>query len=77
MGKVTKLIKKIRESSHIELFNRFKHIVRAQAVREYLNMKEDLELTIEINLSGEEMINRMARGHSYNIIKDFEEEKTC
>jgi hypothetical protein len=68
MGKVTKMLEKIRGMSHSELFARFKHIARAQAVREYLATKEDPDLTIEVNLTGEEIVNRMHSGHSYNEI---------
>ena len=67
MGKVVKMLEKIQGASHVELLNRFKHIVRAQAVREYLAAKEDLDLKLEVNLTEEEIIKRMSVGHSYPI----------
>lgn len=63
MGKVIELHKKIQTMGHSELFNRFKHIARAQAVRDYLGTKEDMDLKIEVNLAGEEIVKRMASGH--------------
>lgn len=60
MGKVTELIEKIKDMNDIKLFNRFKHLVRAQAVREYLATKEDLNLKIEVDLIGDEIKFRMA-----------------
>lgn len=62
MGKVIKITEKVREMTALELLNRFKHIVRAQAVREYLGTKEDLDLTVEVNLTGEEILHRMSAG---------------
>jgi hypothetical protein len=61
MGKVIELLDKIKEMKHAELLNRYKQIVRAQAVREYLGTKEDIDLTIEVNLSGEEIVRRMSQ----------------
>lgn len=64
MGKVTEILEKIRKMGNGELFDRFKHLARAQALREYLNSKNDPSLTIEVNLSGEEILKRMASSHS-------------
>lgn len=59
MGKVTKMVGKIREMNNSDLLDRFKHVVRAQAVREYIAAKEDLALTLEVNLESEEIYKRM------------------
>jgi len=71
MGKVIKILEKIREMTHRELFERFKHINRAQAIREYLAAPKDRNLTIEVNLCGDEIIKRMSSGESYDITKTF------
>lgn len=69
MGKITKLIEKIREMTTQQLFDRHKHIVRAQAVREYIGAKEDMDLTIEVNLTGEEIVRRMASAKPFTVIQ--------
>ena len=71
MGKVTEILEKIEGMNHKDLISRFKHIVRAQGVREYLGLKEDLNLTVEINLIGEEVLQRMVSGYSRNEIKIY------
>lgn len=60
MGKLIIMLKKIRDMNDNDLFERFIHIVRAQAVREYLGTKEDKTLKLEITLSKEEIYKRMA-----------------
>lgn len=60
MGKITKILEKIRGMKTQELFDRHKQIVRAQAVREYIGSKKILALSIEVNLTGEEIVRRMA-----------------
>lgn len=67
MGKLVDMLHKIRELNDVDLFNRFKHIVRAQAVREYLASKEDKNLSLEVKLSGEEILKRMADRDSHPI----------
>ena len=60
MGKITKMLKEVREMDNEKLFSRFKHIVRAQAVRDYLGTKEDINLTLEVKYAGEEILQRMS-----------------
>lgn len=60
MGKVTDMLVKIRAMTAQQLFDRHMHIVRAQAVREYIASKEDKDLTLEVRLTGEEIVRRMA-----------------
>jgi hypothetical protein len=71
MGKVTETLEKIGGMNHKDLINRFKHIVRAQGVREYLGLKEDLNLVVEIRLIEEEILQRITFGYSKNEIKVF------
>ena len=75
MGKVIKLLEKIREMKNVDLFNRYKHIVRAQAVREYLGTKEDISLTVEVNLTGDEILGRMAPGKTQLISNKYDQER--
>lgn len=60
MGKVIIMVKNIRAMSDDDLFSRFKHIVRAQAVLEYLGKKVEVALSLEVRLAGEEIKKRMA-----------------
>lgn len=60
MGRLIDLITKIRALDNTQLLERFKHIVQAQSVRDYLATKEDHALTVEVRLTGEEIINRMS-----------------
>lgn len=64
------MIKKLREAGHTELTLRFKRLIRAQAIREYLAAKEDRTLSLEVNLAEEEIINRMSRANKVMIIPD-------
>lgn len=73
MGKVIQLLDKIRNASDLDLFNRFNHITRVQAVRDYLGTKEDKGLTVEVRLYAEEIVNRMALRNA-KVIKIHEEE---
>jgi len=75
MGKVIEILRKIRDMKHVQLIERFKHVVRAQAIREYIGVREDLNLTLEVNLIGEEIIHRMSMGRSYVIINQEEGNK--
>jgi hypothetical protein len=59
MGKVLKMLNKIRNMNDIDLLDRFEHLVGAKAVRDYLAMKEDIDLTLEIRLSKEELNKRI------------------
>lgn len=60
MGKVITILAKVRAMNSNELFERFNHITRAQAIREYLAAKEDIDLRLEVRLAGEEIVKRMA-----------------
>lgn len=66
-GAVCQLANKIKDMSNRELFDRFNHITRAQAIREYLATKEDLILKIEVNLAGQEIYERMSITHNIAI----------
>ena len=70
MGKVIEMVRKLRRMGHAELINRFKHIARAQAVREYLAAKEDKDLSLEVNLASEEVISRMSKANAVHIQDD-------
>jgi len=61
MGKLVKMLEKIRSMTNMELHERYVHIVKAQALKEYLGAKEDMQLTLEVRLSGEEIMRRMAQ----------------
>jgi hypothetical protein len=79
MGRVTDILRKLRDMSHMDLFNRFKQIARAQAVHEYIGDKEDIDLNIEVNLAGEELLKRMSsqsKTHQvvFPVIEEDEEE---
>jgi hypothetical protein len=65
MGKVTLQLAKIRETSNFELMKRFKHIVGAQAIREYIAAKPDLTLKMEVRLMTEEIDRRMDAKRSF------------
>lgn len=71
MGRVLQIVRELREMGHTELVNRFRQITRAQAVREYLAAKEDKNLTIEVNLTTEEIVNRMSRANAVRIIPEL------
>jgi len=58
LGKVTKLLKKMREKDTRTLMKRFKHILRAQAIREYMAAKPDEDLNMEVRLTEEELLRR-------------------
>lgn len=60
MGKLLKVLHKIMGMNDSDLFDRFKHIVKAQAIHEYLGVKEDKKLSLEISLAAEEIQKRMA-----------------
>ena len=70
MGKVTDLLAKIREEENIPLMNRFKQILIAQAIREYIAAKPDPDLNIEVRLTEEEIINRIL-SKSYAITTSY------
>lgn len=59
MGKVLKKLAKIKQTSTFDLMQRFKHIVGAKALREYLASKTDVNLNIEIRLTEEELLRRI------------------
>jgi len=60
IGKVTKLLQKIKEEKTMDLMSRFKHIVSAQAIRIYIAAKPDPLLDIEVRLTEEELLkNRL------------------
>lgn len=59
---------------HTELVNRFKQVVCAQAVREYLAAKEDTLLTMEVKLAAEEIVARMSRVNAIPVIPEIVEE---
>lgn len=59
MGKVIAILHKIQKTQDTDLLNRFEHIVIAKAVRDYIDEKEDKDLTMEIRLSKEEILKRM------------------
>jgi len=69
MGKVTKMLEKIKDTDHLKLFERFKHIISAKAIREYIGTKEDKILSLEVNLTGEEIIRRMHLDKPYIKVK--------
>ena len=60
MGKVTEILHEIRSMDDIILFDRFDHLTRAQAIREYLDSKPERALNMELSLSREEILRRMA-----------------
>jgi hypothetical protein len=63
MGKVTQKIKDIEAlEKDSDLLNRFKKTLCAQAVREYLGMKSDQLLMVEIHLLEEELLIRLSKG---------------
>lgn len=68
MGKVLKKLSEIRKKPILELMARFKHIVGAKAVREYIASKPDPMLDIEIRLTEEELVSR-ATAKKRNVIK--------
>lgn len=60
MGAVSQKIKDIKDLKKSgEIVARFRKTVSAHAIREYLGMKEDPLLKIEINLLSEEICNRI------------------
>lgn len=71
MGKLIKVLHKIREMDDTDLLNRFQHIVRAQAVKEYLGTQEDKALSLEVRLAAEEISKRMA-ARDLHIVKIVE-----
>lgn len=60
MGKVTDMVNKLRAMGHTELLDRFRHVASALAIRDYIAAKSDLLLSMEVKLSAEEIIHRMA-----------------
>ena len=60
MGTVTETLHKIREMDDISLLERFNHLTRAQALKEYLDSQPERKLDIEIRLAREEILKRMA-----------------
>ena len=70
MGKFIEMLAGLRGMSHMELLARYKHIVRAQAIREYLAAKADKMLDLEVNLASEEIVSRMSRSSAVSIIPD-------
>lgn len=65
MGKVIKMLRKIRELDNTKMLARFEHIVAARAIREYMGTKEDVALSLEVKYLEEEILNRMSmRGFS-------------
>lgn len=70
MGKVTDLIAKIRAEENMPLINRFKQILIAQALRNYLASKPDSDLDIEVRLTEEEIMNRIL-SKSYAVTSSF------
>lgn len=62
MGRVITLLKKIRQLNDKDLLDRFVHIVRAQAVREYAAMPREEDLLLEIRLINEEILKRTWKG---------------
>ena len=59
MGKLLLMLEKIRKLDDSGLLDRLEHLIRAQAVREYLAMPTDEQLILEIRLSKEEMLKRL------------------
>ena len=71
MGKVTDILHRIQAMDDLDLFERFNHITRAQAIREYTLMCNDKMLDVEVRLAGEEVIKRMSRiGSAYPRVGD-------
>lgn len=60
MGTIIELVHKVRNMDDSSLLERFNHLTRAQAIREYLAMGPEKKLDIEINLAREEILKRMA-----------------
>ena len=56
MGQLTELLEKIRSMKPVDLVSRFKHLVAARGIREYLDAKPDINLNNEIRLIEEEII---------------------
>jgi hypothetical protein len=63
MGKVLKIIEKVKKMTHLQLLERYEHIVKAEAARDYAGMKKDIELGIEIRITGEEIMKRLLSSH--------------
>ena len=60
MGTVTETLHKIRKMDDISLLERFNHLTRVQALKEYLDSQPEKKLNIEIRLAREEILKRMA-----------------
>lgn len=61
MGKVIKKLSEIRATPTHDLMVRFKHIVGAKAIREYLAAKVEPDLSIEVRLTEEELLRRIGK----------------
>lgn len=60
MGTVVETLHKVQNMDDITLLERFNHVTRAQAIREYLDKQEDHALNIQVRLAREEILKRMA-----------------
>ena len=72
MGALIELLHKIQQMDDVALFERFEHITRAQAIREYMDAKKDVCLDSEVRLAREEILKRMTvrESHGIKIIKN-------
>lgn len=70
MGKVLKKLSEIRATPTYELMARFKHLIGAKAIREYLAAKVPQDLSIEIRLTEEEVLRRVRSNIRYKNNKE-------
>lgn len=64
MEAVTEILHKIRKMDDVSLLERFNHLTRVQAIKEYLADKIDNKLNVEVRLSREEVLKRMSERES-------------
>ena len=60
MGTIIELSHKIKNMDDDSLLERFNHLTRAQAIKEYLATEPEKKLDVEIYLAREEILKRMA-----------------
>lgn len=73
IGRVTELLKNIREKEHHLLTERFKRIIGVKAIKEYLAAKIDTDLNVECNLVEEEILRRMSSSSPYLVVRKIDD----